>query len=293
MSREPQIVDMSEPIKLKPPVLSSEQIGWKGLLFQEIHHPSHEIPEQVMPYHMIVIANKQGNFQESRIGGKYHSRTRDQDEILIVPAGETNATAWTGDAEYSLFLLCPQFFKEVVHESINPDRVELIPQFVTHDPLILQIGLSLKSDIAAGYPTGKIFGESAATMLAARLLQQHSVRITKQPTDEDGLSSYTLRKVLEYIRSHLSEDLAIADLAKVAGMSSYYFLRLFKQSMYVTPRQYIIQQRIEQAKELLRSRKLSISDIALQCGFTSQSHLSNLFRQATETTPKAYQRNFR
>jgi AraC family transcriptional regulator len=110
--------------------------------------------------------------------------------------------------------------------------------------LIHQIGLSLKADIEAGYPTGKIFGESAATMLAARLLQQHSVRMPKLASDEDGLSSYTLRQVLDYIRSHLSQDLSIIDLAQVAGMSPYYFLRLFKKSMHITPRQYIIQMRI-------------------------------------------------
>jgi AraC family transcriptional regulator len=126
----------------------------------------------------------------------------------------------------------------------------------------------------------------------ARLLQQHSVRTPKLASDEDGLSSYTLRQVLDYVRSHLSQDLSIIDLAQVAGMSPYYFLRLFKKSMHFTPRQYIIQIRIDRAKELLRSRELSIADIALQCGFTNQSHFTNIFRQLTETTPKAYRRDF-
>jgi AraC-like DNA-binding protein len=147
--------------------------------------------------------------------------------------------------------------REVAYESIDPDRVQPIPQVGTVDPLIYQIGLSLKADIAARYPTGKIFGESAATMLAARLLQQHSVRTPKLASDEDGLSSYTLRQVLNYIRSHLSQDLSIIDLAQVAGMSPYYFLRLFKQSMHITPRQYIIQIRIDRAQELLQLRELS------------------------------------
>jgi AraC family transcriptional regulator len=163
------------------------------------------------------------------------------------------------EAKFSVFILCPRFVREVAHESIDPDRVELIPQFAVQDPLIHQIGLSLKADIEAGYPTGKIFGESAATMLAARLLQQYSVRTPKLASDEDGLSSYTLRQVLDYIRSHLSQDLSIIDLAQVAGMSPYYFLRLFKKSMHFTPRQYIIQIRIDRARELLRSRELSIA----------------------------------
>jgi AraC family transcriptional regulator len=298
MNREPLIVDMSQPqesAKILPhaPVLSSQQIGWKGLLFQGFNHPGHEIPEYVLPHHMIIIGRQQGLYQENRIDGKFHRRdSAVTGDVLIVPAGVTNATVWKEDAEFSLLTLCPKFVGEVAHESIDPDRIELIPQFTAFDQLIHQLGLSLKADLEAGCPTGKIFGESAATMLAARLLQQHSVRTPKLASDENGLSSYTLRQVLDYIRSNLSQDLSIADLAQVAGMSPYYLMRMFKKSMHVTPRQYIIQTRIDRAKELLRSRELSIADIALECGFTNQSHFTNVFRHITDTTPKTYQRDF-
>jgi AraC family transcriptional regulator len=297
MSREPLIIDMSKPqesaqILPHAPVLSSQAIGWKGLLFQEFHHPGHEIPEYVLPHHMIIVGRQQGLHQENRIDGKfYHRDSTIAGDVLIVPTGVTNATVWKENAEFSLLILCPKFVSEVAHESIDPNRVELVPQFAAFDPLIHQLGLSLKADLEAGCPIGKIFGESAATMLAARLLQQHSIRMPKLASDEHGLSSYTLRQVLAYIRSHLSEDLSIIDLAQVAGMSPYYFLRLFKKSMHITSRQYIIQMRVDRAKELLRSRELSIADIALECGFTNQSHFTNVFRQSIGVTPKAYQRS--
>jgi AraC family transcriptional regulator len=297
MHQEPLIVDMSKPqesaqILNHAPVLSSQSIGWKGLLFQEFNHPGHEIPEYVMPHHMMIVGRPQGIYQENRIDGKFHCRNSAiTGDALIVPAGVTNATVWTGDAEFSILTLCPKFVAEVAHESIDPNRVELIPQFAAFDPLIHQLGLSLKADLEAGCPIGKIFGESAATMLAARLLQQHSIRTAKLASDDNGLSSYTLRQVLAYIRSHLSEDLSIIDLAQVAGMSPYYFLRLFKKSMHFTPRQYIIQMRIDRAKELLRSRESSILNIALECGFSSQSHFTNVFRESIGITPKAYQRS--
>jgi AraC family transcriptional regulator len=299
MNREPLIVDMSKPqesAKILPhaPVLSSQQIGWKGLLFQEFNHSSHEIPEYVMPHHMIIVGRPKAVYQENRIDGQlyHHVWQNANSNLLIVPAGMTNSAVWTGDAGFSILTLCPKFVREVAYESIDPDRVEPMPQVGTVDPLIYQIGLSLKADIEAGYPTGKIFGESAATMLAARLLQQYSVRTPKLASDEDGLSSYTLRQVLEYVRSNLSQDLSIINIAQVAGMSPYYFMRMFKKSMHVTFRQYIIQIRIDRAQELLRSRELSIADIALQCGFSSQSHFTNVFRQIAKTTPKIYQRDF-
>jgi hypothetical protein len=99
MNREPLIVDMSKPqesakILTHAPVLSSQQIGWKGLLFQEFNHPSHEIPEYVLPHHMIIVGRQQGVYQENRIDGKlYHHRnwqTADS-SILMVTADMTNS----------------------------------------------------------------------------------------------------------------------------------------------------------------------------------------------------------
>ena len=76
-------------------------------------------------------------------------------------------------------------------------------------------------------------------------------------------------------------------------MSPYYFMRMFKRSMHITARQYVIQQRIDRAKELLRSPELEIAEVAYQCGFTNQSHLTNVFRRSTQTTPNAYRRDLR
>jgi hypothetical protein len=99
MNREPLIVDMSKPqesakIMAHAPVLSSQKIGWKGLLFQEFHHPSHEIPEYVMPHHMIIVCRPQALDRENRIDGQlYHHRnwqTADS-SILMVPADMTNS----------------------------------------------------------------------------------------------------------------------------------------------------------------------------------------------------------
>jgi AraC family transcriptional regulator len=85
-----------------------------------------------------------------------------------------------------------------------------------------------------------------------------------------------------------AEDVSLEAIAQHLGMSRYYFVRLFKQSMGTTPHQYVLPQRIERAKGLLKQRQEAISDIALGCGFADQNHFGKLFRQMTGTTPKAY-----
>ena len=71
-------------------------------------------------------------------------------------------------------------------------------------------------------------------------------------------------------------------------MSPYHFLRLFKESMGLTPYRYVIERRVERARELLRRSSLPISEVALSCGFTDQSHLSWHFKRLVGLTPKAF-----
>lgn len=77
----------------------------------------------------------------------------------------------------------------------------------------------------------------------------------------------------------------------MVDMSKYYSLRLFKQSMGVTPHQYLIQQRMEKAKQLLKQEKVSIVEVAAQCGFSNQSHFARVFNKNTDLTPRAYRKN--
>jgi len=72
-------------------------------------------------------------------------------------------------------------------------------------------------------------------------------------------------------------------------MSQYYFCRLFKQSVGMTPHQYLIRLRVERAKQLLKRSDLAIADVALQCGFSHQSHLSFHFRRLVGMSPKTFQ----
>lgn len=102
-----------------------------------------------------------------------------------------------------------------------------------------------------------------------------------------GLPAFRLRKVLAYIEEHLAEDLRMDALAEVAGMSKYHFSRLFKAAVGVPPYRYVVQQRVEAAQLLLLRTDLTVTQIALRTGFSSQSHLSTAFREHAGTTPVA------
>ncbi|MGD1921910.1 MAG: helix-turn-helix transcriptional regulator [Pleurocapsa sp.] len=95
----------------------------------------------------------------------------------------------------------------------------------------------------------------------------------------------------DYINDRLTESIKIKDLAKILGISQFHFSRLLKKSTGIAPHQYVMQQRIELAKRLLKKPDIAIADIALNCGFNSQSHLGRYFRTITGMTPRAYRQN--
>jgi len=138
---------------------------------------------------------------------------------------------------------------------------------------------------------GKLYIESLANALVVNLLRDYSENKPDIVIYEGGLSDRQMLQVTDYINEHLTQSIKQEDLAASLGISQFHSCRLFKQSTGISPHQYVMQQRIELAKRLLNKVDLSIADIALDCGFNSQSHLGKYFRQMTGMTPKAYRQD--
>jgi AraC family transcriptional regulator len=100
-----------------------------------------------------------------------------------------------------------------------------------------------------------------------------------------------MQQAIAYIHDHLAEDLTISAIADELEMSQYYFSRLFKQSIGVSPYRYVMEQRIEAAKHLLKKTSLPISMIADRVGFANQNQLTIQFRKLTGTTPSNYRKH--
>lgn len=109
-------------------------------------------------------------------------------------------------------------------------------------------------------------------------------RAPPQPA-RGGLPPGAMRRVQEYVDTHLSESMDLAELAAVAGLSVYHFARAFKQSAGVTPHHHLVRRRVERAQEMLARSELPLSEIALATGFSDQSHLARHFRQLVGITP--------
>jgi transcriptional regulator GlxA family with amidase domain len=113
------------------------------------------------------------------------------------------------------------------------------------------------------------------------------------PAARGGLPPRALRRVREYIASHLKESLTIRTLADNVGLSTCHFARAFKQSQGMSPHRYLLQCRVRRTQELLATTDLPLSEIALASGFSDQSHFARQFRQHVGVTPSTYRWSMR
>lgn len=105
-----------------------------------------------------------------------------------------------------------------------------------------------------------------------------------------SLPGYKLRQITDWMAEHVAEEFNLDRLAAQAGLSKFYFNRLFKSALGMSPSRYHINLRMDAARRLLRETKRSVVAIALDVGYANPSHFAQLFRRETGLAPSDYRR---
>lgn len=131
--------------------------------------------------------------------------------------------------------------------------------------------------------------DSIAIMVMAELLISHK---NNQTVPANLLSDQALEDIQTYIDDNLEHSIVLEQLAKLCDMSVYNFSKAFKSKTGSSPYKYVTNRRISKACELLCATDNAIADVAYKVGFSSQSHMTELFRKTLGTTPARYRKQF-
>jgi len=165
-----------------------------------------------------------------------------------------------------------------------------IPGVGIDDPVVRNLLSSLLPATARPMEAPALFLDHVALALTAHLAHLYGGLNPSRKSQRGGLAPHQERRAKELMAADLSEDMSLNRLASECGLSARHLARGFRQSTGVSPHRWMMKYRIERATELLRDRGLSLTDIALVCGFADQSHFTRAFTAMVGISPGACRR---
>src|ERR1700720_4770041 len=170
-------------------------------------------------------------------------------------------------------------------------EVKFKPRLFFFDLDIWETALKLKAQLANSCRSQKAYVEALGIALAHELTRMNEDTPSLASDARGGLPHWQQKKLTQYIEVHLADEVSLLSLAQLAQLSPYHFSRAFKQSFGMPPHQYLTSRRIERAKSLLAERKLSVTEIGFDVGFSETSSFIAAFRKVTGETPTEYRRS--
>lgn len=270
-------------------VISKRKAAWDGITLEHCVLRSGELPAHRHREHVVIVSLTDGCegelITESGIGVR---GTRRRGNVCVLPAGLEHQAALDGNSEHVALYVDPLLITRAASDAQLSGSFEVAERYSRSDKVISSVAMALLGELDSERLSGRLYGESLANVLAVHLLRYYSNTTSRPVTFTGGLSASKLRQVTDYIADNYSSDLKLAELAQVAGMSSFHFAREFKRTTGVTPHQYLIKHRVERAKAMLAKDNLPLIEVSLRSGFSHQSHFTRLFRRVTGTTPHSY-----
>ena len=275
-------------ILARSPIFTSYDAGWNGIHLEFQDQPPGETPEFCLDHDIIAVNIGCHVRTEHILDGTSQTAQVSHGTVVLCPKHYHHRFCWDRNIQVLSLNLKSEVITSNATELLETDCVELIPQLGVQDALIHQLGLTLRAELQSQGSRGRLYAETMANALAVHLLRHYATRQCNAPVYTSGLSQHQLRLVTDYINDYLERELSLNELATIAQLSQYHFCRAFKQSIGLSPHKYLIQQRVEWAKQLLKQSGMTISEVAITCGFTHQSHLNRHFKRLTGMTPKTW-----
>ena len=277
----------------RPPVASSDGLGWRHLTARRFRHVPAAFTAPPLAQHLITVFLEGQAVLDWRLQGRRLRGRTVPGHIMVMAAGQENDWQWTGSPDVLHLYLAPDYVSGLAAEA-GMGPVELIDGYDREDPLLFSLGSHVLRELEAGSVAGGgLVGEALAQLVAMQLLRAHSATGVRGAPAVASLPAWRLHRVSSLVEDRLDGALTIADMAAAAGLSPFHFSRSFKAATGRPPHRYLLERRVERAKQLLRDPRQEIVQVALAAGFASQEHMTTVFRRLTGTTPARYRRALR
>ncbi len=179
------------------------------------------------------------------------------------------------------------------HGKWPADGIVLRDPLPARDALLQKLGTTLLSIADIDGTDCRLFSDFLSLAIVTRLLGLYGETAHPISRKVAALPGWRLKRVIEFIETHLSSSVTLADFASVAGLSPMHFAAQFRAAMGARPHEYLLQRRIAKAQVVLATTNLPIAEVALMVGFSSQAHFAVVFKRFSGLTPFRWRLNHR
>jgi AraC family transcriptional regulator len=291
-----------QPPSLRP-YLSSAHAGWDGLVAQAFHVPRAMDGwmgpvDQNISLSLYIGGPLRLEWRAPQ--GAWTGRTLCSGDLILRPgAGPSYEWRWHSLSSAPTHRLLVFLSQEVIARAVgevagaDPSCLRLVERVGFRDPLLSQIALALWRELQEPAPAGNLYAHSAAQLLGLHLVRQYAsctAVVRAAPPPPPGLSERQSTQVLEFVRTHLREELSLGRLAQQTGYSPHHFARLLRRTLGASPHQVVLRERLARAQNLLEETDMPLAQVAGACGFANQSSFTRVFTRHLGVTPRAYRR---
>ena len=273
----------------------SASLHWKGLFVRRYRSPRVAdrflVPATPEPLISCGLCGS-AEFLERDIGGAWLTRQIGPGHIFVTHSRTPYEVRFSSRAGEELEIIQVHIavdeFRAAL-ELVYPgkvDQVEVV-DFFGRDEALTHSCFVCAEMLAARTPGKSRRVATLTDFFAAYLAERHTAPAAEKAI-HGGLPIRQLRKVEDYVRDHLADEVPVERLAELVDLSPFHFSRVFKESTGISPLQFVVRERITRAQQLIRETSRSLIEIALNVGYTSPSHFAQVFRRVVGVTPTEF-----
>jgi AraC family transcriptional regulator len=267
---------------------SSEGLGWSSAFASVQRERAYEGKLHALSDSLMVLHRGGPVDITYTVGGKSVGRHIPKGGVFFLPAGHECDVALHAALDSTHIYLRSDLF---AHSEAGAHNVlgGLAPMYGENDAVLAHLAAAVGDTITAGLPASSLFVDPIVSAIANRFIAiNYHTPVAEPGKQTQRLTHRQMQRIREFVEANIETDIRLEMMAGICGRSTEYFVRVFKATAGVSPYQYVLNLRIERAKVLLSVEGASIADVALQCGFSHQEHLTRMFRRFTGVTPGRY-----
>jgi AraC family transcriptional regulator len=277
------------PVLPGEPLLSSASQQWEGFLLERhLTDREAEVPEH---RHAAIALSLQLNASiqlQWKSASRWQSAVTGAGSMVLHGCSGSAESIWNGRYDRLVLELNPAHLAKLTEGRFAEAMIDFVDRWSFSDERLEYLLRVLHAELQLGAPNGRLFAEQVGDAVAILLARQYATVKPGLYGIGGRIPPARLKQVLDYIEAHFDQQTHLSDLAETASMSPFYFARLFKNSVGVSPHKYVMTRRIERAKELLKRSSMSVLEIGVRVGYLDAKHFRVIFHREAGVSPNKF-----